>query len=154
MIGLLVDFDDTRLLARLDALPPELQDKLRPAIERLTAEMLDRVQAAEPYRTGALREATRSFVDQRDNMLRGRVRALAEPGGPAHNVKAGALEYGAHGDVAVRAYERDAGVAVEAYHRDVNVAAYAFLRDAVADVQSEFEAEIERAIADLAKDFA
>ncbi len=153
MIDVLLDFDETKLLARLDKLPQELQDRLAEPIAKLTADLLARVQAGEPYRTGALREATQSFVDQREGMIRGRVRVLSEPGSKVnHNAKAGALEYGAHGDIEVSSYSRDGGT-VEAYHRDVNIAERRFLRDAAADLRSEFEALIQRAIAEAAKDF-
>lgn len=154
-----------KLIARLDALPQELLARLEPAIERLTQQMLAEVLAREPERTGALKAATRSFVDKRNNLIRGRVRILGEPGGPRHNVKAAALEYGAHGRAAVSAHEMSLDhvfateiapedVTVGAYQRDVNIGAERFLRDALADIRAEFEIEIDRAIAEVARTFS
>ncbi len=152
MIDAIISLDETRLLARLDHLPHELHARLAGPIRELTEALFARVQAAEPYRTGALRAATRSFVDDRENLIRGRVRVLGESGRGKHNVKAGALEYGAHGDAAVHGYARE-DATVSAYHRDVNIAEHRFLRDAALDLRTEFEAMVERAIAEVVGEF-
>src|SRR5438477_13133927 len=88
-----------RVAATLEGLPADLLIRLRPTFERLTAELLAKVRAGEPHRTGALEAATQAFVDDIAGVrLRGRVRVLAEPGQTGRfNVKAVALEYGAHG---------------------------------------------------------
>jgi len=159
-IDLIVEVHDREVLARLSRLPDELLDRLQPIIERLTAEMYARVIAAEPKRSGALMRATRQFVDRQSNLIRGRVRILGEPGGPKHNVKAAALEYGAHGNASVREHEMSLDhvfdipidpeeVLVSAYNRDVNITADRFLRDALIGIEAQFEAEIEHVIAEL-----
>jgi len=152
---------ENRLLARLDSLPRQMREKLVPVINRITDEMLQRVLAAEPQRTGALKAATQRFVDNRAHLLRGRVRVLREPGQKTdHNIKAAALEYGAHGNAQVGAHEMSLDhvfdtpidpeqVMVAAYNRDVNITADRFLRDALIGLQAEFEIEVERAIAEL-----
>jgi hypothetical protein len=154
-----------RVAAVLEGLPADLLTRLRPTFERLTAELLAKVRAGEPHRTGALEAATQAFVDDIAGVrLRGRVRVLAEPGQKGrYNIKAAALEYGAHGPARVSAHERlldhvyatpiaAEEVMVAAYERDVNVTAWAFLRDAFGGMQSEFEAEVERTLAAIQRD--
>lgn len=153
---------ENQVLARLNAFPDELQERLRPTIERITAAMLSRVQAGEPVRTGALVDATRSFVDVNEKGMRGRVRILSPPGKSGqHNVYAGALEYGAHARTTVSAHAQTLDhvfdqeispqqVMVAAYQRDVNIAERRFLRDALADFASEFEREVQLAIVEVA----
>ncbi len=156
---------ENQVLARLDAFPNELQERLRPTVERIIADMLSRVQSAEPVRTGALVDSTRSFVDVNDKGMRGRVRILSPPGkGGQHNIYAGALEYGAHAHITVRAHGQNLDhvfdqemspqqVMVSAYQRDVNITERRFLRDALADFASEFEREVQLAIVEVARNF-
>jgi hypothetical protein len=110
-----------RLQLRLNEFPRKVQRQLKQTIGSLVRELLTRVHAAEPVRTGALRRATRAFVDEGLRggapWVRGRVRVSRESGlGP----RFGALEYGGPGrrggPVQVRAYSR-AGVRVSSYRR-------------------------------------
>jgi len=116
-----IDESDTgRIIARLDQLPQELRARLRDVITQLTNELLRKVEAAEPVRTGTLRAQTHAYVDEGPTWLRGRVRVLRN-GRRNYGAIAGALEYGGPGKrragpVSVRAYRR-AGVAVSAYQR-------------------------------------
>lgn len=156
---------ENRVLARLNEFPDDLQKRLEDPIKSITAEMLALVLAAEPVRTGALHDATQSFVDIRDNLIRGRVRVLSPPNKAGqHNTYAGALEYGAHGRTAVAAHEMTLDhvfdesipaeqVMVAAYSRDVNITERRFLRDALGNVAAEFEIEVQKAITELAGSF-
>lgn len=153
---------ETRVIARLNEFPDDLAKRLEDPIRRITAEMLALVQAAEPVRTGALRDATTSFVDIRENLIRGRVRILSPPGKAGdHNVYAAALEYGAHARATVGAHEMKLDhvfdesippeqVMVAAYQRDINITDRRFLRDALSNVAAEFEIEVQKAITELA----
>ena len=121
-LGLTVDSSNINsLMLHLDKLPAELKAKLKQAITRSTHQLLARVKAAEPVRTGRLRQATRSCVDERPNFVRGRVRILATGRQQSIAAAFGALEYGGpgkrrSGPVRVRAYSR-AGVSVGSYRR-------------------------------------
>ena len=99
MIQPQISINDTRLRVRLDDLPKELQDRLEQTIRGLTNELLRKVEAKEPVRTGRLRRLTHAYVDRNEkkNFIRGRVRVLRTG---EHNTAAaaGALEYGAPGN--------------------------------------------------------
>jgi hypothetical protein len=151
-------FDERKILARFDQLGAALQRNLLPRITRLTATLLSRVLALEPSRTGRLRAATRSFVDQTPTAVRGRVRILGE-GGRRHNVKAAALEYGAHRSAEVRphsmkldhAWDRAIApqqVLVAAFQRRTNIQALRFLRTPLASIEGQARTEIAAAVAD------
>jgi hypothetical protein len=154
---------ERRVLARLAALPESLKQRLAGPIGRLTEAMLARVLAREPSRTGQLRGDTKAFVDVRESFVRGRVRVLPDPG-TNFNLRAAALEYGAHGVAHVRAHSMGLDhawaqaiapqqVLVQAYQRQVNITALAFLRDALGSMQGELTAAIDGAIAEEARSF-
>jgi hypothetical protein len=153
--------DERRILVRLDGLPSQLRTALRPAITSLTQQLLQRVRAAEPVRTGRLRQATQAFVDERRDRISGKVRVLAFRGRTAprgsHNVAAAALEYGAHRRFTVRAHRARLGhvfgqrrtggmVMVEAYQRHANITARRFLRSPAAAMRPRIQAELQRII--------
>jgi hypothetical protein len=153
---------ENQLIAHMRAIPDELQDRLAPVLQRLSEELLRRVKAAEPERTGALKAATQAFTFRNANRMRGGVRIVPEPGQGSHNIKAAALEYGAHGAVNVKAHEQSLDhvydtpidpeeVLVSAYHRDANIAALRFERDSLSALYAEFLVEVELAINDLAR---
>jgi hypothetical protein len=150
--------DDRQVTAHLARLTPQLRSGLREAITRLTDQLLERVRAAEPYRTGKLRQETQAFVDVKDDEVRGRVRILGT-GGRGHNVAAAALEYGAHRVVNVRAHQEHLShvfdratdsqfVAVRAYQRRANIQAKRFLRDPAQAMRPQVRAELERVISE------
>jgi hypothetical protein len=139
-----VTVDDRNLMLHLEQLPMALRTKLRPTIVALTAELLARVRASEPRRTGQLQNLTRSFIDEREDSIRGRVRVLS-PAGRGHNVAAAALEYGAHRAVSVRASRRE-GIAVRAYQRHANIAARRFLRGPAEAMREKALTEIRAAV--------
>lgn len=104
-----IDEGDTgRLQVRMERLPKEIKARLESTIRQLTSELLTRVKAAEPTRTGRLRSMTHSYVDVRENFVRGRVR-IADSAHPREALIAGALEYGGpgrrKGRVPVRAHQ-------------------------------------------------
>jgi hypothetical protein len=146
VIDFIVKVDDRNIKAMFDELPTTLRTNLTATIARLTDELLAKVRAAEPHRTGRLRLETRRFVDERENFVRGRVRILA-PGGRGHNVAAAALEYGAHRSFPVKSYRRD-GDTVGAYRRRANIDARRFLRDSALGMRAKVLAELRQAISD------
>jgi hypothetical protein len=163
MIPVTIDFDERRLIARFEEFTPELEQALVVPLTRLDNEMLAAAQAEEPVLTGLLQADTRGFVDTGEDWIRGRVRVLPD-NGQAHNLKAAALEYGAHGAAKVGAHQMTldhfwgspvdpVAVMVAAYTRDVNITEIAFLRDAAAGMQAQFEAEIERVVNEQVKKF-
>lgn len=154
---------ERQLYEHLDALPAELEARLTPTITSLTRELLMRVRAAEPFRTGALRASTRSFVDAHPGSIRGKVRVLMSPTGSRrgkglsiHNVAAAALDYGVHSRFEVRAHRmrlnhvfkrnRSGFVIVNAYYRRVNIKARRFLQDPFEQMRPEAEAKIQRVL--------
>ena len=105
-----IESNANRLALHFEQLPDALKRQLEITITKYTHQLLSRVRAAEPVRTGRLRAATREFVDVRKDFVRGRVRIL--PTGRAQSIAAafGALEYGApgkrrSGPVKVRGYQ-------------------------------------------------
>jgi len=77
-------------------MPKAVKKRLEITIRQLVNELLPRVRAAMPVRTGHLRSLTHAYVDVREDFIRGRVR-VADRQHPREAVIAGALEYGAPG---------------------------------------------------------
>jgi hypothetical protein len=134
--------DDRRVMLHFDKLIPVLQTNLRTTVTKLTDQLLALVRAAEPVRTGLLRSRTASFVDVKDEYVRGRVRVLAT--GSAQRLAAGfgALEYGAHREISVRQ-----SIVARAYLRRVNIAERRFLRGPAAAMRERITAELQAAVA-------
>jgi hypothetical protein len=163
MFDVTLDFDERRLVARFEEFTPALERALLGPLTQLDNEMLAAAQAEEPVLTGLLQADTRGFVDVGEDWIRGRVRVLPDSG-QAHNLKAAALEYGAHGKAKVGAHQTTLShfwgaevdpiaVMVAAYDRDVNITAHAFLRDAAAGMQAQFAAEVQRVIDEAVRAF-
>jgi hypothetical protein len=131
-----IETDATKLLAHFEQFPPRLRENLRKTITVLTTELLTRVRAAEPVRTGLLRASTRMYVDSTEEYVRGRVRILATGRTSRLGAAFGALEYGAHRRFDVRAYARR-GIAVRAYERTANIQARRFLRGSLAAMSEQ-----------------
>jgi len=149
-----IDESDTgRIVARLDQFPKELRARLKDVITQLANELLRKVEAAEPVRTGTLRQQTHAYVDEGPTWVRGRVRVLRN-GRRNYGAIAGALEYGAPGKkrrgmVKVRAYRRD-GATIRAYQRrQPHIKAMRFLRGPAAAQLPRARALIRAAIGDL-----
>jgi hypothetical protein len=147
------------LVLHFDEMPAALKRNLKAAITRATHQLLARVKATEPVRTGRLRAATHAYVDERENFIRGRVRILAT--GRAQSLAAafGALEYGGPGqrragkNVKVEGYRRRGG-SVRAYERkQPRIRARRFLRGPAAAMRPQIKAELEAAIGQTIKEF-
>jgi len=149
-----MELNATRLQVALDTLPDEIRRRLKIKITELTNQLLHRVEAREPVRTGRLRSLTHAYIDDNraKNYVRGRVRVLRRRG--AHNVAAaaGALEYGSTGRrFAVRAYRRRGGN-VSAYNRRGGITELRFLRGPAATMLPRARAEIAEVIRDATRD--
>jgi hypothetical protein len=148
-----IEVDDRNLMLHLEQLPMALKSKLRPTIVALTNVLLARVRASEPRRTGRLQNLTRSYVNEREDFIGGRVRVLG--GGQAHNIAAAALEYGVKRQaVSVPAYRRES-IAVRAYERHTQIAARRFLRNPAAAMReralTEISAAVDEAVAEVGR---
>jgi len=153
LIDAKLDLNDTKLRVRLDALPDKLRPPLVTTIGRLTHELLGKVEAREPFRTGRLRSLTQAYVDDNriKNFVRGRVRVLRSR---EHNTAAaaGALEYGSTGKkFAVKGYMRR-GSHVRGYERVGGITEMRFLRGPAAAMLPKARAELRRVLADVLKD--
>ena len=156
-LNISVESNINRLVLHLDQMPDELKRRLEVKISELTMQLLSRGKAAEPVRTGRLRAATRSFVDVRQDFVRGRVRVLST--GKAQSVGAafGALEYGApgkrrSGPVRVRGYSRSSGAVAAYQRRRPHITARRFLRGPAAAMRSRALAELEAIVGKALQD--
>ena len=156
-----IDVDDSRINVRLDAFPRAVQQRLKQTIGQLAHTLLARVQAAEPVRRGALRQATHAFVDEGIKRgapwVRGRVRVVGGRG--TLGARFGALEYGGPGarrrgkPVQVRAYSRS-GSRVNAYKRpQPRIQAMRFLRNPARAMRGAAIAALEAALNDAVGNF-
>jgi hypothetical protein len=140
-----LEVNDTKLLAHFEQLPPLMRENIRKTITVLTTELLARVRAAEPVRTGLLRASTRMYVDSTEEWVRGRVRILATGHASRLGAAFGALEYGAHRRFVVSAYTRRS-IAVRAYERTANIQAQRFLRGSLDTMRGEASAAIKETV--------
>ena len=153
LIDAKLDLNDVRLRVRLESMPKQLQKRLTQTIGRLTNELVHKVEAREPVRTGRLRSLTQAYVDtnQIKMFVRGRVRVLRTR---QHNTAAaaGALEYGSTGKkFAVKGYMRR-GYRVSGYSRVGGIAEMRFLRGPAAAMLPKARAELRRVLADVLRD--
>jgi len=150
LIDAKLDLNDVRLRVRLESMPKQLQKRLTQTIGRLTNELVHKVEAREPVRTGRLRSLTQAYVDtnQIKMFVRGRVRVLRTR---QHNTAAaaGALEYGSTGKkFAVKGYMRR-GSHVRGYQRVGGITEMRFLRGPAAAMLPKARAELRRVLQDL-----
>lgn len=155
-----VEVDDRGIREHLDRLPMEVRAKLLPTIRSLTERLLVAVRDAEPMKTGRLRAATRSHVDEGETYIRGHVSIGPRAGTSGHNVAAAALEYGVHSSFTVRSHDMRMSkifgraalggelVMVNAYTRRVSISARRFLRDPFERLRPIAEAEIKRVLSE------
>lgn len=154
-----IDSNATRLALHFEKLPFAIKQKLEVAISKLTIQLLHEVRAAEPVRTGRLRAATRSFVDVRQDFVRGRVRIL--PTGKAQAVAAafGALEYGGPGarragkKVEVKGYTSGSRRVGPYKRRQPHIRARRFLRGPAAAMRPRAMAELEAIVGKTIREF-
>lgn len=142
--------------ARFEALPARLHQHLVQRIGGLTARLAADARSRAPSRTGKLRSEIAEHVEETADLVRGRV--TVDTGGDRNErAKAGALEYGAHRSVAVRAFARSghtplgaaAEQAVAAYTRRTNIVEERYMRSALDDLRGEAKAALEEALAGL-----
>jgi hypothetical protein len=156
--NLTIDSNINKFVLHFDELPAALKQKLKVAISRVTHQLLARVKAAEPVRTGRLRAATHAYVDERPNFVRGRVRISRTGRASSLGAAFGALEYGGpghrrSGPVRVQAYRRG-GVGVGTYERRrPRIQARRFLRGPAAAMRPQIRAELEAALGQAIKEF-
>ena len=153
LIDAKLDLNDVRLRVRLESMPKQLQKRLTQTIGRLTNELVHKVEAREPVRTGRLRSLTQAYVDtnQIKMFVRGRVRVLRTR---QHNTAAaaGALEYGSTGKkFAVKGYMRR-GSHVRGYQRVGGITEMRFLRGPAAAMLPKARAELRRVLQEELKD--
>jgi len=153
LIDAKLDLNDVRLRVRLESMPKQLQKRLTQTIGRLTNELVHKVEAREPVRTGRLRSLTQAYVDtnQIKMFVRGRVRVLRTR---QHNTAAaaGALEYGSTGKkFAVKGYMRR-GSHVRGYQRVGGITEMRFLRGPAAAMLPKARAELRRVLQEMLKD--
>lgn len=158
-LGLTIESNTNRVALHFDEMPALLKKQLKAAIDKVTHELLGRVKAREPVRTGRLRRSTHAYVDERTDFIRGRVRVLAT--GKKSEIAAafGALEYGGPGarragkKVKVKSYT-GGGRRVRAYERrQPRIKARRFLRGPAAAMRPQIRAELEAAIGQTIKEF-
>jgi hypothetical protein len=143
----LVELKGTRVIElRLQHFEEALHAKMLQVVRRLTDELWSAVEAAEPERTGRLRQQTRQRVLNRENRISGSVRPASRA---ADARKAAALEYGSKRDVAVSAYTRAQGDVVEAYHRRSNIEPHRFLRGPFGQRRASIDEELNAAFAQI-----
>ena len=156
MIDFRVEVNDTRLQVALGELPEQLRRQLKAKITELTNQLLHRVEAREPVRTGLLRRQTHAYVDENPakGFVRGRVRILPTRGRGRNRTAAafGALEYGSTGQrFPVRSYRRRSGT-VSAYSRRGGITEMRFLRGAAAVLLPRARRELEEVITGTFRD--
>lgn len=143
---------------RFDEFPDALYDALKDEINTLANELLARVQAATPVKTGRLRseERVRLFTDP--SRISGYVDIAGEKG--SQDIpKAVALEYGAGAATKVRTHAmlldhhwslklaEPQAVIVRAYTRTADIAEVAFERGPLAQMQPEIVARLNAVVA-------
>ena len=139
---------DRQVGLRFDTFPDALYEDLKTEVNALSLELFARVEAATPSRTGRLRSQERVRLFSDPNRITGYVDIAGEKGSQDF-AKAGALEYGAHGQAKVSAHSmsldhhwsRKLGepetVMVDAYTRSADIAELAFERGPLAAMQPE-----------------
>ncbi|HEY2178102.1 MAG TPA: hypothetical protein VGH15_05920 [Caulobacteraceae bacterium] len=128
--------------------PDDLHGALYSEIHALAEELLARVEAATPSRTGRLRSQERARMFDDKNRIAGVVDIAGEKGSRDFG-KASALEYGAHRPTKVKAHKMRLDhawgaalnapmtVLVDAYTRTPDIAEHAFERGPLAAMQGE-----------------
>jgi hypothetical protein len=145
-----------KVAALFDAFPQIARGELEAEIRGIIEELDGLVKAAEPARTGQLRQSTIAYVLVEPNRISGRIK-IAGPSGSEIFAKAGALEYGAHRPTKVKSHSRVVSsifgrlVAptteiVQAYTRSVNIAEQDFLRGPLESRQSSILERIQGAL--------
>lgn len=163
MDAIKIDIAGTRRVGlRFDEFPDQLRDDFVREITSLSAELLVRIEAVTPDRTGKLRSQETVHVFNDPNQVKGNV-FVAGVKGSQDFAKAGAEEYGAHRATQVKAHSMSLDhhwseklaapmtVLVRAYSRTPDIAEAAFLRGPLAamgpEVVARLNAVVDKAVA-------
>jgi hypothetical protein len=134
---------------RFEAFPGQLYDALKDEITSLGQELLARVRAATPSRTGRLRSEERLRIFADPNSIKAQVGINAGKVSGGEYAKAGALEYGAHRATKVKAHRMRLDhhwalklaapemVMLAAFTRTPNIEEHSFERGPLAEMQAE-----------------
>lgn len=152
---------DRQVGLRFEQFPDALYAELKSEIASLGEELLLRVEAATPSRTGRLRSEERVRVFADPTSIKAQV-DIAGAKGSQDFAKAGALEYGAHRATKVSAHSMrldhfwarrlsaPIDVLVSAYTRTPDIETFAFERGPLGEMQAEalarLEAVVEKAV--------
>ena len=160
-----IDIDGDRQSGlRFEEFPDHLHDDLRAEIDALSHELLARIEAAVPSKTGTLRSQVRLRMFDQDDRIRGYI-DIQGRSGQTDYAKAGALEYVSKGKpskVSAHRMKLDhywehrlaapTTVLVDAYERTPNIAEHSFMRGPLAAMRPEIlqrlTGVVERAVAD------
>lgn len=145
---------------RFETFPTRARQKIEERIVTLIEQLDARVQAAAPYRTGALRsEITERIYDNKPDRVAGYVSVFA-PNRPSEYPKAATLEYGTNKPR--RMFERGGGIAarlgqrqrriVNRVSKPARIEAFAYLRGPLEEMKPEIEAALNEAVAEAAAD--
>ncbi len=166
MAGVEVTIDapnESSIKVRFDQFDAELKSKLIPIITKTGQQLFENVYAAAPHETESLRDAISTSLAQGEGWARFYVEVNPEHDEP-FNIKAAALEYGAHRRFEVSAHTRTVdsifGEAtapfeqrISAYSRTPNIDEYRYLRGAFGGLEESFRADVEAALDDAAGKF-
>jgi hypothetical protein len=152
------------LKVRFENFSEELKQKLVVAVTEAGQRLFENVRAAAPEETGSLKSAVDSSLAQGDGWMRFYVEVDPEHDEP-FNVKAAALEYGAHRLSKVSGYTRtvdqifgQASAPVEQvispYSRTPNIDEFRYLRGGLSSgIEASFAAAVEDAIGGASQAF-
>lgn len=149
---------------RFEEFPDHLHDDLRGEIDALSHELLARIEAAVPSKSGQLRSQVRLRMFDQEDRIRGYIDIEGRKGSTDY-AKAGALEYGSKGKpIKVSAHKMrldhywdhklaaPTTVLVEAYERTPDIAEHSFMRGPLAAMRPEILKRltdvVERTVAD------
>lgn len=151
---------DQRAVLRFDQFPAAAHDRLLEKLREIEERLEGAVKALEPVRSGALQSETGGAVYDHGTRIAAVVGVRAKG---ADAAKAGALEWGAHRGVTVKAHEMGLDhfwsrlvskrtVAVPNYNRIPNIVEQRFLRGPIESMREEFIDEMRAAIDRAVKD--
>lgn len=147
---------DRAVQEKFDRFPQAAHKRLHDVIESFTERLVGRVRAAAPKRTGKLESEIRELISDKPERIVGLVYIRGQDRNDY--AKAGALEYGAHGQAKVSAHEMRldhvfshalAGplmVSVAAYSRQMNIAEHRFMRGSIDAMKGEITRALKEAV--------
>jgi hypothetical protein len=142
---------------KFEQFPEQARERLRAAISALVSDLQSRVESAEPSLTGALRSETAPRLEEYPNRITGAVRVTDE------FAKAGALEYGAHRTMLVKAHTatldhiygklvEPLSVMIGAHQRTPNIAEHRYLRGPLHAMEGQIFEALQEAMTEAAAD--